>query len=98
MKTNILIIPIVAGLMLVGPTTRAATFAHRHPSAETRRPAAIAAPATSGVLPRTFRGGDPLQMLNLSAPAKYGRAEENVSLDPDLPGRAEGVKLLSVSF
>jgi len=37
------------------------------------------------VIPRAIRGGNPLQMLNPFAPAKYGTAEENVSLDPNVP-------------
>jgi hypothetical protein len=37
-------------------------------------------------------------MLNPLAPAKYGTAEENVVLDPDVPGKWDGIKLLSISF
>jgi hypothetical protein len=37
-------------------------------------------------------------MLNPLAPAKYGTAEENVLLDPDAPGKWNGIKLLSISF
>jgi hypothetical protein len=50
------------------------------------------------VIPRAIRGGNPLQMLNPLAPAKYGTAEENVSLDPDVPGKWNGIKLFSISF
>jgi hypothetical protein len=37
-------------------------------------------------------------MLNPLAPAKYGTAEENVLLDPDRPGKWDGIKLLGISF
>jgi hypothetical protein len=37
-------------------------------------------------------------MLNPLAPAKYGTAEENVSLDPDVPGKGSGIKVFSISF
>jgi hypothetical protein len=37
-------------------------------------------------------------MLNPFAPAKYGTAEEETVLDPDVPGRGDGIKLFSVSF
>jgi hypothetical protein len=50
------------------------------------------------VIPRALRGGDPLQMLNPRAPAKYGTAGENVSLDPDVPGKGNGIKFFSISF
>jgi hypothetical protein len=53
---------------------------------------------TTGVIPLPLRGSHPLQMLNPIAPAKYGSAEENVSLDPNLPGQGSGIKLFSISF
>jgi hypothetical protein len=37
-------------------------------------------------------------MLNPLAPAKYGTAEENVLLDPDRPGKWDGIKLLVIPF
>src|SRR5205814_7183142 len=52
----------------------------------------------SGAIPRAIRGGNPLQMLNPLAPAKYGTAEENVSLDSDVPGKGNGINLFSISF
>jgi hypothetical protein len=54
--------------------------------------------AVSGVVPRAIRGGNPLEMLNPFAPAKYGTAEENVSLDPDVPGRVNGTNFFGISF
>jgi hypothetical protein len=50
------------------------------------------------VIPRAIRGGHPLQMLNPFAPAKYGTAEESVSLDPDVPGKGNGINFVTISF
>jgi hypothetical protein len=50
------------------------------------------------VIPRAIRGGNPLQMLNPLAPAKYGKADESVSLDPDIPGKVNGINFVSISF
>jgi hypothetical protein len=76
----------------------ATSFESRHHARQTHRAAALSRPAASGVIPRAIRGGNPLQMLNPFAPAKYGRAEENVSLDPDVPGKEDGINLFSFSF
>jgi hypothetical protein len=50
-----------------------------------------------GVVPRALRGGNPLQMLNPNAPAKYGRAEQSVIVDPD-SGKWKGIKLFEIDF
>ena len=51
-----------------------------------------------GVLPRAFQnGGNPLQMLNPKAPARYGTAEQSVVLDPDT-GKWKGIKLFTINF
>jgi hypothetical protein len=52
---------------------------------------------TEGSLARASRGGNPLQLLNPQAPAVYGRAEDNVFLDPDT-GKWKGFKLLTINF
>jgi hypothetical protein len=36
-------------------------------------------------------------MLNPKAPPEYGRAEDNVYLDPDT-GKWKGIKLLTINF
>ena len=74
------------------------TLGQRRHSVQTHRPVAEARPQVTGVIARAIRGGNPLQMLNPLAPAKYGTAEENVVLDPDVPGKWDGIKLLSISF
>jgi hypothetical protein len=51
-----------------------------------------------GVLPRAFQpGGNPLQMLNPAAPAKYGTAEQHVMIDPET-GKWKGIKLFTINF
>ena len=65
---------------------------------QSHRPVAEAGPQVTGVIARAIRSGNPLQMLNPLAPAKYGTAEENVVLNPDVPGKWDGIKLLGISF
>jgi hypothetical protein len=109
MKTNSLIACLATGLLIFGQSAPAAgnpatahsptaSFESRHHARQTHRPAALSEPAVSGVIPRAIRGGNPLQMLNPFAAAKYGRAEENVSFDPDVPGKGNGINFFSVSF
>jgi hypothetical protein len=52
---------------------------------------------TEGSLARASRGGNPFQLLNPKAPPVYGRAEDNVFLDPDT-GKWKGFKLLTINF
>src|ERR1700719_2892762 len=52
---------------------------------------------TEGSLARAVRGGNPFQLLNPKAPAVYGRAEDNVFLDPDT-GKWKGFRLLTINF
>ena len=105
MKTKTLIACLATGLLAVGQPGRAATtpshtasFESRHHVRQPHRAAPVSEQNISGAIPRAVRGGNPLQMLNPFAPAKYGRAEENVSLDPDVPGKWNGINLISISF
>jgi len=109
MKTKTLIVCLATGLLTLGQAARAAanpatapshtaSFEARHHARQTHRPAPLSAQNISGVIPRAIRGGNPLQMLNPLAPAKYGTAEESVSLDPDVPGKWNGIKLFTISF
>ena len=50
-----------------------------------------------GAIPRGVRGGNPLQLLNPRAPAKYGTAAQNVVLDP-VTGKWRGIKLFEIFF
>ena len=109
MKTETLIACLATGLLTLGQPARAAStpttapshtasFESRHRARQIHQPAILSQPGVSGVIPRAIRGGNPLQMLNPFAPAKYGTAEENVSFDPDVPGKANGINFFSVSF
>ena len=107
MKTSMLTIVSVAALVacdqLSAATSQHAsshstTLVQRRHSVQSRRPAREAGPQVSGVIPRAIQSGNPLQMLNPLAPTKYGTAEENVVLNPDVPGKWDGIKLLRISF
>jgi hypothetical protein len=73
-------------------------FVHRHRGVDTRRPAVALDREVRGVIPRAMRGGNPLEMLNPLAPPTYGTAEENVSFDPAVPGKGNGINFVSISF
>ena|ERR1700736_4343439 len=109
MKTKTLVACLVIGLLTLGypawaagdsatAPSRAASFKSRQHARQTQRPATLSKQAVSGVIPRAIRGGNPLQMLNPFAPAKYGTAEEVASLDPDVPGKVNGINFVSISF
>jgi hypothetical protein len=108
MKTTLFTITLITGVISLCRESAAATpkhrlsygtvFTYRHHAIETHAPLIELKPQVAGVIPRIIRGDDPLQMLNPIAPAKYGTAEEDPVLDSDVPGRGDGVKLLSVSF
>jgi hypothetical protein len=108
MKRRALIAYLITGLLLLdqaawaadkrSPTVSSHTaFELRHPTREIRRQI-LSSRDVSGVVPRAIRGGQPLQMLNPFAPPKYGRAGESVSVDPDDPGRVNGINFVSISF
>src|SRR6476620_7927725 len=107
MKTTPLIILMVAALMACDQASavtsqharsHSTTLVQRRHSVQIHRPAAEARPQVTGVIPRAIRSRNPLLMLNPMAPAKYGTAEEDTVLGPDVPGRGDGIKLFSVSF
>src|SRR6266403_6127569 len=100
MKTSMLNIVFVAALVACGQLSAATsqhasshstTLVQRRHSVQSHRPAAEARPQVTGVIARAIRTGNPLQVLNPMAPAKYGTAEENVLLDSDLPGKWDGI-------
>src|SRR6185437_13259110 len=61
-------------------------------------PPPLPAIAPGGVVPRAVRGGNPLQMLNPAAPARYGTAQQSVALKPDGSGKWDGIKLFEFTF
>jgi hypothetical protein len=100
MKTKTLIAFLVTGLLTLCQPAWAArnSFESRLHARQTHQPVILSRPSVSGVIPRAIRGGNPLQMLNPFAPAKYGTAGENVSVDPDVPGKVNGINFVSISF
>ena len=61
-------------------------------------PERITPSARGGVVFTAVRNGNPLQMLNPAAPARYGNAQEHVSYDPAEPGKPKGIKLFEWTF
>lgn len=109
MRTKTLVACLATALLTLGQpawaagnrtpvSSHTASFESRQHARHTQRPAILSRPAVSGVIPRAVRGGNPLQMLNPFAPAKYGTADENVSVDPDVPGKVNGINFVSISF
>ena len=80
-------------------TSGSFTTTQRPKGAPTAAPSASPLPKseTQGAIPRAIRGGNPLQMLNPKAPAKYGTAAQNVLIDPDT-GKWRGIKLFEIIF
>ena len=54
-------------------------------------------PGVQGVVPRAFRGGNPLQMFNPWAPARFGTAEQSVAYNP-FTDRYDQIKLFEIVF
>jgi hypothetical protein len=100
MKTKTVIVCLISGFLTAAQPAWAApkSFESRQHARQTRQPATLSTREVSGVIPRAIRGGNPLQMLNLSAPAKYGTANESVSIDPDVPGKVNGIIFVSIPF
>jgi hypothetical protein len=100
MRTKILIACLATGLLTLGQPAWAArnSFESRQHARQTHRPATLSRQPVSGVIPRAVRGGNPLQMLNPLAPAKYGTADESVSVDLDVPGKVNGINFVSIHF
>lgn len=89
---------IVAGLALAAPQKKSFTATTRGRARPTPTPPPIQKENVDGVLPRAFQpGGNPLQMINPKAPAKYGKAEDHVVMDPDT-GKWKGIKLFTINF
>lgn len=93
---------LILGLLIAGMAATASAQSFTAPvktkKAERTRPAPpISSRDVTGVVPRAIRGGNPLQMLNPRAPAKYGTAQESVVFDP-YAGKWKGIKLFTFLF
>src|SRR5437899_11470175 len=103
MKTTTLTILLVAALAACDQASavtsqharsHSTTLVQRRHSVQSHRPAGEARPQGTGVIPRAIRSGNPLQMLNPLAPAKYGTAEQNILLNSASARKWDGNKLL----
>ena len=100
MKTTLLAILLALGLVSV-----ASAQTYRRPvgkqepvrAAPTPPPPVGQARDVRGVVPRAVRGGNPLQMLNPLAPAKYGNAAEAVIYEP-YTWKWRGIKLYEITW
>lgn len=70
-------------------TYRAPIITHKVPGPPKPAPP-LPAIAPGGVVPRAVRGGNPLQMLNPAAPARYGTAQQSVTFKPEQPRERNG--------
>jgi hypothetical protein len=83
MKTCLIILCLVAtaASSVVAETYQAPVRPPRKQAKE-RKPPPLAPAPVDGVIPRAVRGGNPLQMLNPKAPAKYGTSQDAIVFDP----------------
>jgi len=73
-------------------------FAETFTAPPSQKPPPLPPRQTGGVIPRAIRGGNPLQMLNPLAPARYGTAQQSVAMKPDGSGKWNGIKLFEFTF
>jgi hypothetical protein len=90
------ILVISATVANAAPQTYTAPI-QRKKQAKPEPPPPITGREVQGVIPRGVRGGNPLQMLNPKAPARYGTAEQSVVLEP-YTGKWKGIKLFEILF
>ena len=94
---------LILGLVIAGITASASAQSFTAPARgrqvqRQKPPPPISRRDVTGVIPRAIRGGNPLQMLNPRAPARYGTAEESVTYDPLYPGKWKGIKFFTLLF
>ncbi len=82
---------------IAAPPTLVAPIGGKRAARKPAPPPQIYRENVQGVIPRATRGGNPLQMVNPYAPAKYGTAAQSVVLDPDT-GKWKGIKLFEFLF
>ena len=79
-------------------TTTTSTGEVRTTILKPRSPAAAPIVPTEGVVQVAIRQGNPVQLINPVAPARYGNGQEHVSHDPNDPGKPKGIVLFAWSF
>ncbi len=90
----------LAGTVLADPPQKSSFTARTKTSTvrASKEPAPLRKSEVVGAIPRAVRGGNPLQMLNPRAPAKYGNWVQSTSFDSDVPGKWKGIKLFELVF
>ena len=68
------------------------------PPTRNERPAAARIVPTEGAVQVAIRTGQPIQLINPAAPARFGDAQDRVSHDPNDPGKPKGIVLFAWSF
>lgn len=70
------------------------------PRDRVQRPAApITERPVAGAVPRAFRGGNPVQMLNPRAPQRYrGSVDDTVTYDQNNPSHITGIILFGIRW
>ena len=61
-------------------------------------PSAAPIVPTEGAVQVALRTGNPIQLINPAAPARYGNSQEHVSHDPNDPGKPKGIVLFAWSW
>lgn len=79
-------------------TTTTTTGEVRTTILKSRVPAAAPLVPTEGVVQVAIREGNPVQLINPVAPARYGNGQEHVMHDPNDPGKPKGISLFAWSF
>ena len=92
----------IVGMTLMATAVFAQTYtapvAPRKVARPQKPPPPLPAREPGGVVPRAVRGGNPLQMLNPWAPARYGTAQQSVAVKPEDPVKWNGIKLFAIYF
>ena len=85
---------------LTTTTTRTTTTTSELPTTlpKPRPPAAAPIVPTEGAVQMAIRTGQPIQLINPAAPARFGSGHERVSHDPKDPGKPKGIVLFAWSF
>jgi hypothetical protein len=97
MKTLIILVLAALATTASAQTFRAPIGPQKPVRAMPTPPPITLRPEVQGVVPRAFRGGNPLQMLNPWAPARYGTGEQSVAYNP-FTGRYDQIKLFEIVF
>jgi hypothetical protein len=95
MKNLLFVVFLFAFSSVAFGQTSKAKFTEKVRAAPTPPPAVLERKQVEGVVPRAIRGGNPLQMANPLAPAKYGTAAQSVMLDP-YTTKWNGIKLFEI--